>query len=156
MPDLSVDIALSLRQPWAWLVLHGGKRIENRRWSTRVRGPFFIHAAKGCTRDEYEDAVSFARSVASAIVVPPLAKLERGGIVGRARLVDVVKPCARPPETLECTCGRPWHMGEQHGFLLEDVAPVPFSPCRGELGFFKVVVEGTPPPGTLDPLEVTP
>ena len=27
--------ALSLRQPWAWAVVHAGKSIENRRWNTR-------------------------------------------------------------------------------------------------------------------------
>jgi hypothetical protein len=47
--------ALSIRQPWAWLILHAGKDIENRDWPTRFRGRFLIHAAKGMTRDEYEN-----------------------------------------------------------------------------------------------------
>jgi hypothetical protein len=47
-------IALSIRQPWAWLILHAGKDIENRDWPTKYRGPFLIHASKGMTRDEYE------------------------------------------------------------------------------------------------------
>jgi hypothetical protein len=41
--------ALSLRQPWAHMVVHGPKHIENRRWNTSFRGEFLIHAAKGCT-----------------------------------------------------------------------------------------------------------
>src|SRR5688572_4676832 len=51
--------ALSLRQPWAWAVVHGGKRVENRGWTTDYRGPLLIHASTGMTRGEYEDAVAF-------------------------------------------------------------------------------------------------
>ena len=29
--------ALSIRQPWAWLILHAGKDIENRDWKPRIR-----------------------------------------------------------------------------------------------------------------------
>lgn len=45
--------ALSIRQPWAWLILHAGKDIENRTWQTYQRGWFAIHASKGMTRREY-------------------------------------------------------------------------------------------------------
>jgi hypothetical protein len=46
--------ALSIRQPWAWLILNAGKDIENRDWPTHFRGRFLIHASKGMTHDEYE------------------------------------------------------------------------------------------------------
>ncbi len=52
--------ALSIRQPWAWLILHGGKDIENRDWATRFRGRVLIHASKGMTRDEWGDAWGFS------------------------------------------------------------------------------------------------
>ena len=45
--------AISIRQPWAWAIVHAGKDIENRDWSTRYRGPVCIHAAKGMTKDEF-------------------------------------------------------------------------------------------------------
>src|ERR1051326_1498970 len=38
--------ALSVRQPWAWLIIYGGKDIENRDWPTSHRGPTLIHAGK--------------------------------------------------------------------------------------------------------------
>jgi hypothetical protein len=127
--------ALSLRQPWAWLVVHGGKSIENRRWNTSFRGEFLIHAAKGMTRDEYAKALAFALdmnvspSVMSAF--PLFDELERGGIVGRARLVDVLPPC------LPDFCPHPWHMRGQFGFVLADVRAVTFKPMRGMLSFFE-------------------
>ena len=37
---------LSIRQPWAWLVATGIKPIENRKWTTRYRGPLAIQAAR--------------------------------------------------------------------------------------------------------------
>ena len=36
--------AISIRQPWAELILSGRKTIELRRWSTEYRGPLWIHA----------------------------------------------------------------------------------------------------------------
>lgn len=36
---------LSLKQPWAWAVATGRKRVENRDWSTAYRGTVYIHAS---------------------------------------------------------------------------------------------------------------
>ena len=41
-----VCYALSLKQPWATLLVHGLKTIEIRRWPTRRRGRVLIHAAR--------------------------------------------------------------------------------------------------------------
>lgn len=148
--------ALSIRQPWAHFVVHGlhvhlappaQKDIENRRWNTAFRGEFLIHAAKGMTRQEYDDACDFAadelsvgRSLdALAGVFPQPLSLPRGAIIGRARLVDVIPPCSTcdgSHERVGCRHRR-WHMPEQFGFVLEDVRaftkPIPWV---GALGFF--------------------
>lgn len=36
---------LSVRQPWAWLIMQGYKDIENRTWQTPHRGKLAIHAS---------------------------------------------------------------------------------------------------------------
>lgn len=124
--------ALSIRQPWAWAILHAGKRVENRGWHCRYRGPIFIHAAKGCTRDEYADCFFFMRGVArqrpfpGGLVLPPLADLPRGGIVGRAEIVDCVEDSDDP-----------WFVG-RFGIVLANVEPLPFRPLKGALGLFEV------------------
>jgi hypothetical protein len=41
-----MTLALSIRQPWCFAILHGGKDIENRDWPTKVRGRVLIHASK--------------------------------------------------------------------------------------------------------------
>lgn len=117
--------ALSIRQPWAWLILNAGKDIENRDWPTSFRGRFLIHASKGMTRDEYENGLLTLEDIDSRIQLPPFEKLERGGIVGTAMLTA----CVRQSES-------PWFFGI-YGFELRDVMPLPFRPYRGALGFFE-------------------
>lgn len=116
--------ALSIRQPWAWLILHGGKDIENRTWPTKLRGRFLIHASKGLTRREYEDVCRYAAERGAA--VPAFDQLQRGGIIGSVELVDCVNASASP-----------WYMG-QVGFVLANPKPLPFMECKGALGFFNV------------------
>ena len=120
--------ALSIRQPWAWLIANGHKKIENRDWKfePRQRGRIAIHAAKGCTKAEYENAVWFAENIDPTIEVPPLDDLERGGIVATVNLTG-------------CTTASddPWFMG-RIGLLLEDVQKTEFVPYKGQLGFFDV------------------
>ena len=89
-PDAPV-IALSIRQPWAWLIVHAGKDIENRNWSSKFRGRFLIHAAKGMTRQEYEDACDFVHDVVDSMIrIPSFDSLPRGGIVGESEVTDCV------------------------------------------------------------------
>ena len=131
-------MALSIRQPWASLILKAGKDIENRCWPTKFRGRMLIHAAKGMTRAEHEDAIDFA---VSAIQARPKSgaklttlrelgfsfdDLQRGGIVGSVEVVDCVSKSDSP-----------WFMGE-FGFVLRDPQPLPFTPWKGRLGFFDV------------------
>ena len=132
--------ALSIRQPWAHAILTAGKRIENRTWSTPFRGEFLIHAAKGCTELEMQSALYSIREclqhpvararVTGPVIVRGFVEAPRGGIVGRARLVDGLQPTETPTE--------PWHAPGQYGFVLEDVQEFPFRPLRGALGFFEV------------------
>ncbi|EMM1377110.1 ASCH domain-containing protein [Pseudomonas aeruginosa] len=118
--------ALSIRQPWAWLVANGHKDIENRDWATSFRGRFLIHAAKSMTRDEYEEASDFAAY--NGVTIPAPHELERGGIVGEASIIGCVD-----------RCNSLWFFG-RYGFELADAKPLPFQPMKGQLGFFEVEV----------------
>ncbi|MEI6058190.1 MAG: ASCH domain-containing protein [archaeon] len=70
--------ALSLKQPWAELVMQGKKKIEIRKWNTRFRGDFLIHASKSPDMDSMR---SFGFSEDSLPV---------GKILGKVKLVDVI------------------------------------------------------------------
>lgn len=116
--------ALSIRQPWAWGIIYAGKDVENRDWFTRVRGRILVHAAKGMTRDEYEDVRGLFEAVRRPL--PDFDSLQRGGIIGSVEIVDCVSASASP-----------WFFGK-FGFMLRDPKPLPFVPFRGSLGFFDV------------------
>lgn len=119
-------LALSIRQPWAWLIIHGGKDIENRSWPTRVRGRVLVHAAKTCALDDYVSAGVLVGALPGVPLLPRAVDLERGGIIGSVEIVDCVTASASP-----------WFCGP-YGFALRDARPLSFRPCRGRLGFFEV------------------
>jgi hypothetical protein len=122
------DIALSVRQPWAWAIIHAGKDIENRFWKysnpgLRFRGRVAIHAAKGMTREEYEDGADWIRRCGANC--PHAVALDRGGIIGTVEIVDVVRVSSSP-----------WFFGPC-GLVLRDPQLCEFIPAVGALGFFK-------------------
>ena len=129
-PDLPL-LALSIRQPWAWCIVNIGKDIENRDWKTNIRGPICIHAAKGMTKDEWEDClatihhISIRHPFPEGSLFPPFKEFERGGIVGTVEIVSCVSDSASP-----------WFFGK-YGFVLANPKPVPFIEVKGQLGFFE-------------------
>lgn len=57
---------LSLTQPWAWVICHANKRIENRDWrhGHPYRGPVWLHACKGIgNRDDFDATVDSIRQI---------------------------------------------------------------------------------------------
>ncbi|ACF01891.1 hypothetical protein Rpal_3389 [Rhodopseudomonas palustris TIE-1] len=132
MNDLP-ELAISVRQPWAWAIIHAGKDVENRshgmvRHLSPVVGPRAIHAAKGMTRDEYELAASFMRSI--GVACPPPADLLRGGIIGA---VEVTKRISKRDP---CESASRWFFGPA-GLVLTNPKPCEFVPSVGALGYFK-------------------
>ena len=116
--------ALSIMQPWAWLICAGHKDIENRSWPTSFRGPVLIHAGKKF--DGEDDANDWAW--------PHIERPEAfdlGGIVGEAEIVDCV------------TRSNSRWFGGPYGFVIRNARPLEFRPCRGMLGFFEP--DFTPP-----------
>lgn len=116
--------ALSIRQPWAWLIVNGFKDIENRRWNTKYRGKVLIHASSQLTKMEYQTAVELIFSIKPDIFLPSFEELQRGGIIGIATITGT---CESSPS--------PWFFGPV-GFQLRDGQPLPFYPMRGRLSFF--------------------
>jgi hypothetical protein len=123
--ELFLMRALSIRQPWAWLIVHSVKDVENRTWSTHHRGAFLVHSGLQLhgTREEREHIRAWVRR-RFGVIVPE--DLPLGGIVGQADLVRVVE-----------RSDSPWFTGPI-GFVLEGARPLPFRRCLGRLGFFPV------------------
>jgi hypothetical protein len=128
MTDNLPALALSVRQPWAWAIIHAGKDIENRSWQRvpkswrEKRGRVAIHAARGMTRREYEDARRFM--VRLGVEVPLAHQLPRGGIIGSVEVAGLVE-----------RSDSPWFTGPL-GLVLRDPRPCEFVPAMGRLGYF--------------------
>lgn len=138
----NMQIALSIRQPWAWLIIrpdlisaadrlhaaHNGlfKDVENRTWPAKYTGPLLIHAGKSCTSQEYHDCQNFLGESDLPITLPAFENFQLGGIIGRVQM---------------CGChsysDSKWFAGP-FGFKLSDSEIIPFVPFRGSLGFFRV------------------
>lgn len=138
--------ALSIKNPWAYFCAHGYKPVENRKWKTLFRGTFLIHASRGMTQDETIDCWDTVRSIpgmrdriiqrdgADTMTWRNLKDNFSGGIIGVADLVDVVHESERHrlPDL-----AKPWFFGP-YGFILENARPLPFTPYKGQLGFFDI------------------
>lgn len=136
--------ALSIRQPWATLILRAGKDIENRNWCHRMRGGFLVHAAKGMTEDEWLSAIQFAHFTCGVSKDRLKAFCEqehldalRGGIVGYAEITDCIS--TQRHLSMRKEQQSPWFMGD-YGFALANQTALPFLPMTGRLGFFEVEV----------------
>jgi hypothetical protein len=129
-------LACSVRQPWAWAIIHASKDFENRTKYALTLGGYrqaegkriAIHASKGMTRDEYEDVRAFMARI--GVECPPPWKLERGGIIGSVHVVKVVTTKAE-----RAVVSSSWWMGGD-GLALAAPRACPLVPATGELGLF--------------------
>lgn len=125
---------LSIRQPWAWLIVRGFKDIENRDWQTKHRGPVLIHASK-----RYDhDGARWVKKNFPDIKIASWAEKEVGGIVGYANVSD-------------CTAkyNSRWFFGE-YGFVLNHAQALPFTPMKGRLNIFDCLLT----PGQVEVVDV--
>lgn len=140
------DIALSVMQPWAWLIVNGHKDIENRTWRTHRRGPVLIHAGKKIDGDAHqallrgEHPASFTHDLPDSVRLAyqrdlMAGKIDKGGIVGVATITGCADRSASP-----------WFVGT-FGFTLTDARPLDFMPLKGALQFFPATYDPAPEPG---------
>jgi hypothetical protein len=131
---------LSLKQPWAALLVAGLKTIEIRRWSTAYRGPVLIHAAR----------IDDDRPEGWAMLTPDFYPLSqrRQGILGQANLVECrfygsvelftaeVDQHRNAPEWFE--------PAGLYGLCFENMRTVPFVEMPGFVRLFEVEWEEPP------------
>jgi hypothetical protein len=114
--------ALSIRQPWAWLIVNGHKPVENRTWPTSHRGDLLIHAGLAFDTEGLQSVLAAFPHLQA--VLPQ--QYELGGIVGTAQLVNCVQQHPSP-----------WFTGP-YGFVMYQPRPLPLVRVRGVLGIFDV------------------
>lgn len=135
MTDPIPEIAISVRQPWAWAIIYAGKPLENRSakaisFMVPLKGRRAIHAAKGMTQDEYWDAHHFMSGLGIACPAPHV--LLRGGIIGSVEVTGVTN--GRDGRHVMESDAR-WFFGPR-ALMLADPKPCEFIPAVGALGYF--------------------
>jgi hypothetical protein len=124
--------AITVRQPWAWAIVYGGKDVENRGrrapWDTAVGERLAIHAAKGCDEDDLQDVAALMGPVSWE----DTEYLDfRGAVIGTALLAGV-----HHSTTCRNRCSR-WAQPDQWHLELTDVVPIVQPvPARGALGLW--------------------
>ena len=84
--------AVSIKQPWASLIAHGIKDIENRTWRTHFRGRIYIHASAKDLGSFYE----FLNKQQMEAVgnrwpsSPPVPNRHLSAIIGEVDIIDCV------------------------------------------------------------------
>lgn len=126
--------ALSIKQPWAWLIVNGIKPVENRDWYCNYRGPLLIHAGKQL---DVEGMMWLGNNWHKSGMPTEVGNMfdnwkicgctfDQGGIVGRV-------------EMTKCTTSHdsPFFFGP-YGFIMEKPEVLPFIPYRGQLKIFEI------------------
>jgi hypothetical protein len=132
--EARTEYALSLKQPWAALVVRGLKTVEIRRWPTARRGRILIHAARlADTRPETLKHITPE--------LKPLTELQ-GGILGSVELTD----CIAYRDLPTFVADQKWHYNEPswyeppvlYGFRFAEPKVLPFQAYPGWFRFFRV------------------
>jgi predicted transcriptional regulator len=124
---------LSLKQPYAELIVSGKKTIEVRKWNTKFRGQFLVHASKNIN----EEACKRLKIDQS--------KLVTGAIIGTANLYDIISYGSKNSFLKDKNkhFASSNYENPKYGFLVNQakrfVTPIPI---RGKLGFFTVELNG--------------
>ncbi len=150
-------LALTILQPWAELIVHGPKRVENRSWAPhelRVGDYLALHAGKSVDADAWGSATETAREadllgslavIDGLLALPPAQRGDRfaltrqrayveracaySAVVGVARLEAVERERPEAPD--------PWWFGPV-GWRLGDVVAFEPVPCRGARGLWEL------------------
>lgn len=121
--------ALTIRQPWAWLICKGYKDIENRDWFTKFRGRIYVHAGQSrmtMTDNNVDYILKRLSENQASEFESAYANMTFGAIIGEVDIADCVTESHSP-----------WFSGK-YGYKLAN--PVLYDnpiPCKGKLGIFK-------------------
>jgi hypothetical protein len=114
--------AISIKQPWAELIVSGIKDIENRSWPTKLREKILIHASKSFDKD----GLKWVQDNMGLLLDKTEKDFDKGGFVGIAKISDCVTESKSK-----------WFFGE-YGFVLTNPRRVEFREYKGQLYFFDV------------------
>ena len=120
--------ALTIREPWASLIINGHKKYEFRSWKTNYRGQILIHAGINIEKEMLDKFKNYNLSYV------------KGAIIGEATLVDCILVDKEFNDSLlkidSTVYGKSNHV-EKYAWKLDNVIKydVPIY-CKGQLGLW--------------------
>jgi predicted transcriptional regulator len=124
---------LSVCQPFAKLIVQGKKTIELRKWNTKFRGEFLVHAPQKIRLDDCKR-------------LKIKTKMTVGAIIGKVELVDVKEY----ESSTQIKIDSKKHLAlndiseNKYGFILQNPKELKIPiPCSGQLNFFEFKPELT-------------
>lgn len=123
--------ALTIKQPWATLIMQGDKRFEFRSWKTNFRGDVLIHAGKGLDK---EAVVRLKKYLPD--------ELPMGKILGKVTITDCVPMSDEFAKMLSKENSDIYtshSFSNNYGFQIENVEvfDTPID-AKGQLGFWNI------------------
>lgn len=140
---------LTVRQPWAWAIIHGGKDVENRvrNIAGDYRGPVAIHAGLASALDWNDDGGAGDQIARLAGFWPGIVQCPTGAIIGVVDMADVHRGISEDGSEI-CYCS-PWAQIENWHLALTNPRPLSKSlthwadgtPIKGALGLRNLTAE---------------
>lgn len=127
---------ITIKQPWATLIVEGNKNVENRTWQTKYRGELYIHSSKNsfdffCLDFLKENDYLLYQYIMIYFGIKN-NKITRhinmfGSIIGKTNLYDIVD-----------NSDSKWAMGNSYHWLLKDSQKIEPIPCKGKLNIWEI------------------
>ena len=121
---------LSIKEPWASLIMNNIKKIETRSWKTNYRGELFIHASLSTKNNISNEVLDLIKDM----------KLNNGYIICKCKLVDCVYMTEdfinniKNNNHIEYICGD-YQLG-RYAWILDDIEAVDSIEVKGKLGIW--------------------
>lgn len=125
---------LTIKQPWATLIMQQDKRYEFRSWKTNYRGEFLIHAGKGLDKDAAKRLKKYLPE-----------ELPMGMILGKVTITDCIPMSEEFASMLAAENSDIYtahSFSNNYGFKIENVKvfdkPIE---AKGQLGFWNIDID---------------
>ncbi len=118
---------LTIREPWASLIINGYKKYEFRSWKTNYRGVVLIHAGKGIDRDMLYIADEYKINICP------------GEILGEVNIIDCIKVDNKFNQVLKKDNSLVYHGDycDNYAWEIENVKKYDMTiPVKGKLGLW--------------------
>ena len=122
---------LTVRQPWAGLIMLGIKNIENRTWTTQYRGKLIIQASAQMYDTDWMSARYTCRKLNIKFPDGDMMLGKTGELLGAVTLTKIL-PALNTGEV-----GADWQIEMNYGWVLENPLPFPVTiQVKGKLGLW--------------------